>query len=266
MADNLEEFTVTAYKTDPLQQFMRQDFLKSSQFMLLMPLTPVTDAEEARNFSLFCESVEFPGKTVQTTDYKIPGYDRLKIPYSREYPDVTMTFIHNHQTPVYEILSSWMDYASGINTGTDNRYYDEVVSDITLIQFSESFDLNKKFGGLSNILNSIDKLNRKFLDSTKLFNITDIGQTFANRVNDVTDSSSLKRKKYYDIKFRNAYPISVSNIPSNWGDEGFFRVSATFTYEKFTINDNSVAPQDNPPQTSPTAEEIGDILRNTLFG
>lgn len=246
-----------------LENFKGQDFLKSSQFLFSLFDAPVNYGMDFRQFSLFCESVEFPGKSLNAVDYKIPGTNRIRVSYSKEFPEVTMTFIHNIKTPVYSFFSDWIDFASGTRNGTENSYYDEMTTSFTLTQYSDIYQGGKRFNGLSNLLNSIDKLNTYLLDSSKLFQVTDIGQTFVNKVNAAQDSNTLsERTKYYTVKFYHAYPVNVASMQSSWADDGFHKLAVTWTYDYFTINEKSNA----DPIANATMNQLDDIYRNILFG
>lgn len=227
---------------DPLSTFMSQEFLRSSHFMLFMPIfKPFIDQKQSRNISLFCESVEFPGMNSVSTDYRIAGLNRQKITYGKEYPDVTFTFIHNTETPIYQMLTDWMTYIGGgvARAGTNVPYYDEYTCDMHLYQlYDVPKDQVKRFGGLSNILSAIDKFNAKFLNSDKLFNISEIGQEFVGRFTDVTVFSQ-PRGKYYDVRFYGGYPTAIAPMQSSWAEENFQRLSVTFSYEYFAINERT---------------------------
>jgi hypothetical protein len=243
MADQQETVTVSANADRSLQAFSAQDFLKSSQFLFSIPELPFNvgqlTGKNPRGFSMFCESVEFPGKNVQATDYKIPGYDRVRVPYSREYPEVTMTFIHNVEIPVYDIFSYWVDWIIQDFTSIETRYHNEITSDLTLIQYSEFAETPYgKFRGLSSILNTVDKINRYIFDSNKLFKVTDIGQQFVNNINNVS-GLDVTKQKYYEVKFIGAYPLSFASMPATWADEGYHRLSVTFTYQSYVINEKA---------------------------
>ena len=150
-----------------LQEFMGQDFLKSSQFIFWLPLVPFSfNNIPLRNFSLFCESVEFAGKSVGAAlEFKMPGKNRIKVPTTKEYQDITCTYLCNRTIRVYDFFSTWIDYISGSNTSVDNRYFDEVTSSFKLIQYSDMSNRVRKLGGLSSILNTVDTLNKALLDS-----------------------------------------------------------------------------------------------------
>jgi hypothetical protein len=259
MAEELKEFGVTAVRTDHSPQaFMNQDFLRSSQFMFIMPNLPfdlgALTGKNPRGFSMLCESVEFPGKNVIATDYKIPGTNRIRVPYSKEYPEVTMTFIHNVEIPVYDIFSYWIDYISDdAFTSINNKYFDEITTNFNLIQYTDfPADEYGKFKGLNNIFNSINKVNEYLFDSKKLFKVTDIGQQFINNINNVA-GLNVSKQPYYTVAFTSAYPLSFAPMASSWADEGFQRLTVTFTYESYSINDVS---KSSSPEKSSAFERL----------
>lgn len=248
--------------TPTLQQFLRQDFLKSSHFLFQMPIAPVMRNLNMREFSYFCEAVEFPGKTVQTVDYKIAGTNRIKIPYSRDFNEITTTFIHNNSIPVYEFFCDWIETSFGGVPTVNNAYYDDCIVDYNLYQFSTlPYGNTKKFGGLNNILNSIDKINSRTFESSSVFKFTDIVQTFVNKVNALAPNAETQRASYYDVKIIGAYPTNVASMPSNWADEGYHRLNVTWTYERFTINNKEYS---SAGQTDYRVNQITDYIDNLL--
>lgn len=271
----LDEVTVSARKPvstyNNLDNFKRQDFLKSSQFIFRLLRAPTIYDMDFRKFSLFCESVEFPGKSLDVVDYKIPGKNRIKVPYAKEFNEVTLTYIHNIEVPIYDFFSTWIDFISGANNSTENSYFDERVVDFNIIQYSEMPAASmKRLGGLSNILNAIDRLNSYVFDSSKLFRLTDIGQTFVNRLNAATYQAPDK-SQYYNVKFYNAYPMTMASMPSTWADEGYHRLSITWAYEKYTINEDTKnqIPLEEVVVTGKrygdSAPSFEDIFRNNVF-
>lgn len=265
----LDEVTVTARReqSQNFNKFMSQDFLKSSFFMFTLPTLPkiFPYKTDMRQFSLICESVEFPGKTVNTVDYKIPGYNRRKIAYSKDNNEITTTFIHNAAVPIYKIFNDWVDYMMYPNVTTDNYYYDDYTIGYTLMQFSDVSN-KKAFGALSSLLNVVDRLNSITAQSTKAFQITDLGQTFINTANAVGYRNP-GLTTIYNVDVYGAYPITVNSMTSNWADDGFHRLTITWAYEYFMINENEKTGgiEQNPEETAfqPTVDEV---LRNNLVG
>jgi hypothetical protein len=225
-----------------LQKFMGQDFLRSSQFLFMLPIypafidTPASLGVQSRALSYLCEAVEFPGSVAQVTDYKIPGTNKIRVPYSRDLNEITMTFIHSVETPVYRFFYNWIESAFGRdNPTTENLYFDECTADMQLLQFTDVQRNTKSLGGLTSLLNDVNLLNSKFLDSSNLFNATSVAQKFVNKINSAQGFGDSVRDKYYTINFKNAYPVSVANMPSNWSDDGFHRVTVNWAYESFTV-------------------------------
>lgn len=226
---------------DPISAFMGQEFLRSSQFLMFMPINAFISPTTSREIGMFCESVEFPGINAITTDYKMPGLNRIKVPYGKEYSDVTLTFIHNVSSPIYHELLSWVRNASNIVNSIDYSstsvpYFDDYVANFKLFQLTDINKQKGRFDGLSKILSNIDKLNARLLNSDNLFDTTRVGQNFVSNFNAVTTDRN-PRSIYYNLEFYNAYPTSIQSMVSNWGEDNFHRVTATFTYEYFTVND-----------------------------
>ena len=94
--------------------------------------------ELLRNMTFLCDSVEFPGQSLTTLDYRIPGTKRLKVPYLREYNEITASFYYPESVPIFEFFSSWIVGASKRNTM--NHYFDEVVGQARVTQFAEGVD------------------------------------------------------------------------------------------------------------------------------
>jgi hypothetical protein len=134
-----------------------------------------------------------------------------------------------------------------------------------LTQYSEFAETPYgKFRGLSSILNGIDKINRYLFDSDKLFKVTDIGQQFVNNINNVS-GLDVTKQKYYEVKFIGAYPLSFAAMPANWADEGYHRLSVTFTYESFVINEKLKKETfDNIKQKLNTLEEVSVTGRKVV--
>lgn len=226
---------------EPISAFMGQEFLRSSQFLMLMPGNRYISLETSKKISVLCESVDFPGVNAVTTDYTMPGLNRIKVPYSKEYQDVTFTFLHSVDSPIYYELIKWTRAASGTggNAIEGNAvtvpYFDEYVAPkIELYQLTDVANPSSRFRGLSNILSAIDKLNARLINSNSLFNATRIGERFVSEVNANTIDRA-PRAVFNKVEFYNIHPISVQNIPANWAEDGFVRITATFTYEYFKI-------------------------------
>lgn len=125
-----------------INDIKRLNFLKACRFGFFMPSVPrcfsVNDIElspkTVQNMRFLCDSVEFPGKSLETVEYKIAGKNRAKIPYLRRYNEISLSFYHETEFPMYDFFSDWLDLASPRDTL--NSYYDDiVVPNLILIQF-----------------------------------------------------------------------------------------------------------------------------------
>lgn len=223
-----------------LTAFAGQEFLRSSYFLAQFAPTPYgfLSPEAQRDIGMLCESVEFPGITATSTDYRMAGLNRIKVPYSKDYPDVTLTLLNSVNHDMYYRFINWVRFTGGANwiggSSTTVPYFDSLTSNFTLYQFNNDVKSNERFGGLSKILSNIDKLNARLLNSENLFNTTRVGESFISNFNSINRDTA-PRKVAFAVEFYNAYPNSVQSIASNWADDQFQRISVSFTYEYYKI-------------------------------
>lgn len=207
----LEEFVVTSTRTPTYSMFdmnkmLGMNFLKSSKFAIQIPIIPdiIGLRLETRDLTFLCDSVEFPGQSLTTAEYRMPGKLKLKVPYLREMNEVTMTFYHNDKLPIYQMFSNWIESSSFTNT--DNLYFDEIVCPkIMIFQFNDTT-------GVSGFVRD-------------LFN-TDVFRGVEN-----------KHSKYMTVELRNALPLNFASMPSNWADDGFHKLQVSMFYEDIVINE-----------------------------
>jgi len=205
------EVTVAARRDPELYYnpnlFLNQNFLKSAKFFVRFESMPsfITggSSDEAKaitkNLSLLCDAVEFPGQSLTATEFRIPGKLKLKVPYLREINEVTFSFYHNTETPIYNMFKNWTEGSSTRNT--QNKYFDDLVcKKITIMQFSEgdSSYLRELFGANRNIETNM--------------------------------------RKYMTVELQNAFPLNFSSMPSNWADEGFHKITSSFFFEDVIVN------------------------------
>ena len=201
----LPEFTVSTTRDAPtffqsnyfdLDNFRNQNLLRSCKFALRMDRHPgiLSDYSNSdlKQFTFLCDSIEFPGRSLTTTDFNIPGRQKIRTPYKREFNEITMTFYHNTKFPIYQYFTNWLDEISP-NT-TSNRYFDSIVTNLMLFQFYDTAANTPLSGGFG---------------------------------------GSRDHVKYPEmmIPIYDAYPVTVSSLPSNWADDGFHKITATFFYE-----------------------------------
>lgn len=133
-----------SYSPDKLRIF---DFLKSSKVSLQM--FDIPRILERRGFPrnkledlrFMCESLEFPGKNVSTTEYKISGYNRGKVPILRNFSEINLSFYtDSRKFPAYDFFNTWIE----LTAPRDHvlPYYDDILvrEGIELIQWEDSRD------------------------------------------------------------------------------------------------------------------------------
>jgi hypothetical protein len=175
-----------------IERFKNQNLIRSAKFamrFLSIPNFVTTESEDLRKLILLCDSVEFPGQTLTTTDYTIPGRLKIKAPYLRDLTEVNCTFYISDEMPVYGFFNEWIYQIS--SNSIQNRYYDEIVGTAEIIQFE-------------------DTTNSYFI-------------------------SSATANKNMTVRLKNIYPLNVQNMPSNWMDDGFHKVSVGFCFEDLEI-------------------------------
>lgn len=140
--EELREFAISTNRdtsTYNIQRFTNQNLIRSAKFatrFLAVPSFVTNDSGDLRKLIFLCDSVEFPGQTLTTADYIIPGRLKIKAPYLRELNEVTMTFYISDEMASYSFFNEWI-YQISLNT-VQNRYYDEIVGAAEIIQFEDT--------------------------------------------------------------------------------------------------------------------------------
>lgn len=218
-ADGLDEVLVSGKNpVNPyydVNKILSHNLLKSAKFCIQIPVltrpvngrASIAGANEeipSEDFTFLCDSVEFPGQTLTTSEFRMPGKLKLKVPYLRELNEVTLSFYHNSKLPIYKIFSDWVSGASPTNT--TNRYFNELVCPkIKLIQFDEVAGA------------------RGFIRDIFDFSAQPQG------------GSSVNFTKYMTVNLLNAYPLNFASMPANWADDGFHKMTVSFFYEDLLI-------------------------------
>ena len=95
----------------------------------------ISDAFNSR-FSLSCDSVNMPGRSMATSNFKTIGPSR-EMPYGKVYGgDISMTFLLGQDRLERKIFETWMD---SISNPKNNRfkYYDDYVCNCDILMFDE---------------------------------------------------------------------------------------------------------------------------------
>jgi len=138
--DNLQQINQTALaEVFDLYKFANQNLIRSAKFaarFLTIPRFLEVNTEIRRQLMFLCDAIEFPGQTLTALDYRIPGKLKVKIPYLRELNEVNFSFYVSSKVPVYALFNAWIAEISP-NTA-QNRFFDELVGEIDLIQLEDT--------------------------------------------------------------------------------------------------------------------------------
>lgn len=148
VVDGLQQIDVTATSnriTNIADQyyntanFTNQNLLRSCKFSMMMLRHPKvmfdSSISDLREFTFLCDSLEIPGRTAVTTEFVIPGLQKIKTPYRREFNELNVTFYHNTKFPIFQYFTDWMDSCS--TNSTQNQYFDDIVTDINIHQLND---------------------------------------------------------------------------------------------------------------------------------
>lgn len=94
-----------------------------------------------RDVGFVCDSIEFPGQSMSPVAYRIPGTHEIKVPFQRDFQEITATFLYPETLPMYDFFSAWMVSASPRNT--TNRFFDDIVAQARIVQFSEGGEIGE---------------------------------------------------------------------------------------------------------------------------
>lgn len=189
---------------DPAK-ILSHNLLKSSKFAVRFQALPIAAGGSdlpSEEFTYLCDSIEFPGQSFETIEHRIPGRFKVKYPYQRNINEVSMTFYHNNEFPIYKIFTDWIQNSSPSNT--NNLFFDELVcKKVYLYQFEDT-------------------------NGTK--------GLFSSLVEESTGSSVIKpASKYITVELFNLYPLNFASLPSNWADDGFQKMTVSFFFESANL-------------------------------
>lgn len=91
---------------------------------------------DSRTLSLRCFSTQLPPKSIASTDTRIGGVNE-KIPYSRTYDDVTMTFIVDKKMDIKKLFDIWQDVIAP-DDFSHVSYLDDITSTVGVHHLSNS--------------------------------------------------------------------------------------------------------------------------------
>jgi hypothetical protein len=109
--------------------------VKTNRFKVFIRIPRALGTNYVEQLSLLCETAELPGKTLQTADVKVYG-PTYKVPYQKQFQDISLTFLCSNRGTERNIFDSWIDYIMPPQT-SNFRYRDNYLTDITINHLSE---------------------------------------------------------------------------------------------------------------------------------
>jgi len=124
----LNEFIATV-KSDGLMRSSR--FAVS--FSLPTVVAPGKYSQDLRKILLYCDNINLPGMTIETTSAKTFGEIR-EMPYQKQYDNINMGFYVDNNMSVKLLFDAWMNAIQNPVSRTFN-YYKDYTTDITIIVY-----------------------------------------------------------------------------------------------------------------------------------
>jgi hypothetical protein len=152
-----------------------------------------------------CIAAMIPGVTINTTDFKLHGgMPVLRVPVSRTYNDLRLTFLTTKDSEDRYQFERWMRSIQNFGTNT-MAYYDDICSDILIDVFDET-----RSGSATTNQTTLG------------------GATVSGTVVDPHRS--------YSVNVIRAIPISIDDVDLSWADtDKLMEYSVTFSYEQLQL-------------------------------
>lgn len=226
-------FNVNGFRSEINKQ---NGILKNNKFYVRMPVprglftSPVSNLSKnvSRMLEFWCEGVNVPGVSLQTTEVRRYGYGTIeKKPYVSLNNDITLSFIGDGKGEIWTYFQQWMrlivnyDVRNGINGQTG------------LVSGQMPFELSYK--------------DQYGVDATV-------------HVFDDQGNETIR------VVLRDAYPIFIGDIQLNWQDtNSLMRIPVTFTvYDWYNdLISASATPSDIYSTLNGTALTINQLLGET---
>ena len=153
-----------------------------------------------------CESLNIPGVQLGTADYKLyGGMPSLKIPNTRSFDEVQMTFLATRFMKDKYIFEEWIDKISDF-TNNNVSYYNDYSSNIKIDVYNEPLE--------------------------KMSDLTDDNGTKISRSKILMSINEAELVPVYSLKLIMAIPTRVETVQVGWGEvDQLFKYSVNFSFE-----------------------------------
>lgn len=234
MAFNVEEFR------SRMNDYKFTGLASANKFFLVLDappkVFPYTTSINSREMQFFCDTINLPGKNLNTFDYKKQGYgDITRMPVSRASESISCTFFCDSKYQIMKFFQGWLDYivegtdASPSDIMTDGRKYREIAykEDYTTTMVAKTLSDAGDAGG--DIL------------GTGIPNPLEPGQGM-------------------EYKFYNCHPIQLGAVSMGWEqNDTLLKLPVEFTYTHY---ETKLLGAVNPRSLSASSTSIIDTILN----
>lgn len=206
-------FSLNDFKSN-ISQYKFDGLAPANKFHILLnapsKVTPYVSAIASREIQFFCDTINLPGKNLNTYDHRPQGYGQVhKMPLSRAPENVTCTFYCDSKYQIMKYFQGWLDYiiegtnATPSQTLTGGRQYREIAyqEDYITTLIARSFNYAGDSGG----------------------------DIFGTGVpNPLSPGSGI------EYKFYNCYPVQLGAVSVGWEqNDSILRVPIEFSYSHY---------------------------------
>ena len=192
--------------TDIIQSVNTHGVLKPSKFEVIISGNDT--------LTVRCIAAQISGLTINTTDFKLyGGMPVLKVPTSKTYTDLRLTFLARSDSKDRYFFENWFNRISNFSSNTV-AYYNDVAQDITINVYDE--------------------------ETIHIPSIT-IGTTRTTPARGAAPVSSSTSNIAYSVKVLNAIPISLDEVDISWAEtDRLIEFTVTFSYEQLQLANNKI--------------------------
>lgn len=124
---------MAGFNANDFRSAFSNGFARPNQFHVEILNNPV-DPAYGRDLQFSCETAEFPGKTINTMDYKDYGSPR-KIPYGAMYNEISTSFIVDSNMTQKRFFDDWHSLIVDNQGTNDVAYHSNIVATVIITQF-----------------------------------------------------------------------------------------------------------------------------------
>jgi len=171
-----------------------------------------------RTLQMRCETLNIPGIQIGTTEFKLHGgMPSLKIPNTRIYDEVQVTFLATKDLKDKYFFEEWLNDISDFTNNTI-AYYNDVACDIVIDIYNESDEPMVA------------------IDSDVIFD----GGSSSSRTGSFLPPRKMELVPVYSIKLHKAIPSRIETFQMGWSEtDSLLKYTVNFSYETLEFLEKS---------------------------